>query len=1117
MKKSFYYILTVFMLIVGTLSVRAQSLDQMVAALMESQVTTAGFSAKSDATATNADLIGMLSPVLNNILASSMQESDLTAFASAVFDVSGNCTMDEIYLMMEVTTAAGLGMEGHVVLNYIKDDAGTAYRCNSIWDAENDRISLTYKGGKKLYFTGTVQNAAGRRTSLDATDNPDFAHEGFIYLEGADNETVDIYLHNYRVLSVKDRAWRMTFGYHNLDCTKTEPSIDNSIFALLLQNKLLHGMATPFAIANKTKEDVSDTATPLRVNYHIMGQNLLQGGALSYYTQESMDILSGPAYACVDEIAQNLFGMSMEQLTALFNNLLTMTAAPIAVRPTYDATKGDFNNAAVYLTFDDYWTDGNRTNGELDLPVSTANPGAPSIDYGNALGRVVFNGGQYKLHAPGNDNLFSACNMAICYRTVEMSSDYQAFAQMLNFPGVGSSIGTGRGGDSQAYGNRYKNVIINNGTFSTYDARAFKDVVDVKAKGWYYDYNDLRLPYNSRILGGQFLNCNVYRCNNVVEKGNSPIYVTNDDDIDAQVHDTIALCRDEMNARSIIPGKVISVGTDGTLVQAPEDDPDNKSAVTEFQMYYNGGSYTYGAAELSPIDEEDPEILPIMVYIPSESGYCTAKIEENYITNYVSLIPELGANNRFVELTMGGDVEVQLRNQGDEPRVTGYLFNSLLNPYTVNYGKVNMGTVPIAVYDVLVDKTQDINHLPSGQAKTKGNVDYTISYGLYHMQSFKGNQWALISLPFDVDTIYVMETSAESGNKSWSDEQWEQYYQRQGEADGNVLSRLLSSLFPSIASKAGSGVLQPFVDLVKDQGRAQLFPLIHYNPDLEGYSADDAHYYLYEMQNEGSASLPDVQAWNKKSQWREFSNTDHWLPAYYTDPATAYTDQDGEPVNTRVLMKKGVTYALYLPQGGDRYWDYKYLIFQGRGPQEIQGHRLTDFNSGNPYSVIDDLQYAKNEEGEDLVLIQGNNTFSIDTLTNISAETPVYLATPKLPMSFVFEPYTESTLNILPGEVFAASAGEILKSEMPHHVDQAELTAGSEDMLPHVGNVTLRAWDDNGIVLLSQAKQVVTIYTADGRQLWQKQMRDGEICHVPAGSGIYLLHSGNQSAKLWIK
>ena len=1111
MRKSVEHIIVVVVLLALSIYANALTKEQLNTALTESEVTLSGISAVTGAT---GDIL-TLSAGLNSALTTSMQESNLAAFTSSVFDGSGNCSMDELYLMLEITSASGLGIEGHYVLNYLKNATGDAYNFDRLWDAETDAISLENKNGKKLYFTGTVQNAAGRATAYDGTDLEDFTHEGFIYIEGNDYETVDVYLHNYRVLSVQNRDWRMTFGFVIAGCTDFEPNLGNSIFSLF-GGSILRGMGSPFAIGNASF--YGETDSPLKIKFHVKGNNLLQGGAVSKYSQESMDYISG--MDCLSSLANSIFRMSMSQLTSLFNNMLTMTASAIAVRPTGTADATNFQSrACVNLLFDDFWTDGVRTNGKLDLPVGTANPGAPSIDYGNSLGKVIIDGGRYKMHTPGNDNLFYVCNMAICHRKVDMGDEFLSVPGRRPpvFAGVGASVGTGQGGDSQIENNHYLNVEIYNGTFETYDAREYKDVVDVKARGWYRDYHDLRLPYNSRIYGGQFLNCDVYRCNYAVEKGNTPIYVTDEGNEDVVHHDTIPLCRDAFNVRTLVgEGEMITTGPDGTLVIAKEDNPSDYRELTEATLTDEGAtnkSYQYGLAKLEPY-EEDPDYVTVMIYQPSV--YCTTHIDETYITNYVSLIPELGAKLGAINMTLGGDVEIKNRYQEIQEAKTGYLLNTQLNPYTMNYGKVDMGMTPVTLYDVLLDKTQDINHLPSGEAITKNNVDYTISYGLYHMQSFKGNQWALVSLPFDVDTVYVMETSAESGSNSWTDEQWEQYYQRQGEADGNVLSRLLSSLFPSIASKAGSGVLQPFVDLAKDQGKAQLFPLIHYNPDLEGYSADDAHYYLYEMQNDGSANLPDVQAWNKKSQWREFSNTDHWLPAYYTDPATAYTDQDGQPVNTRVLMKKGVTYALYLPQGGDRYWDYKYLIFQGRGPQEIQGHRLTDFNSGNPYSVIDDLQYAK-DKGEDLILIQGNNTFSIDTLTNISATTPVYLATPKLPMSFIFEPYTEPTLNILPGEVFAASAGEILKSEMPHHVDQAELTAGSEDMLPHVGNVTLRAWDDNGIVLLSQTEQLVTVYTADGRQLWTKQMRDGEICHVPAGSGIYLLHAGNQSAKLWIK
>ncbi len=387
-------------------------------------------------------------------------------YLSDIF-ASSKATMDYLYTAMRFTSAEAaafssmgftLPADEDILFGFSKvvcSDGNNYYVPTTYRPTASSNFVLSDLDNRKLYFTGNVTSAyAGDTTSS----------EGFFYLKGKDKEKVDIYLRDYKVQSVQ---------------SKDMGELDLRKFMLGSQK----GMAAPFAIGTSGEQTDGNIFT---VNFHIKGDNLLTGGAVSRLSS------SNAIYQILAEIVE-------------------VHAAPIAIRPIGESTT-EIEYRSCCLNFDDHFPAASgtvATNGKLSLPVAV-NRDAPSIDLGNRFGRCTFNGGQYQLTTAGNSSMFYVASMAICYRAFELMGT-------KNY-GVGTSVAT-----PDENTGAYPTVHILDGTFSTYSAAEFKSTVDVVAHGWYHDYTDLRLPIKTRIDGGTFNNCKVYACDASAEQGKTPV------------------------------------------------------------------------------------------------------------------------------------------------------------------------------------------------------------------------------------------------------------------------------------------------------------------------------------------------------------------------------------------------------------------------------------------------------------------------------------------------------------------------------------------------------------------------------------------------------------------
>lgn len=924
-----------------------------------------------------------------------------------IFDGS-TALMDELYVAFSFSAqeaalvGAAFNMDIEVdkayLVKFLKmfdalGDGEDIYVLYDLYDPEFQNLVLSEVNGKRLWFTGTIDNAY-------AGGNND---EGFVFVKGKDAERVDIYLHDWRITSVQPK---------NLGDFQLNDIMRGTVF----------GMASPFAVGSYGEDD----ASPFTAAFHLKGDNLLTGGASSTYD------------------ASGVMGVLAE--------IIAQAAPCIAIRPIETVEGEGVENKTCRLLFDDcYPAVGGglaRTNGKLDLPVRE-NRAAPSVDLGNAHGRCEFDGGQYVFTTAVSNSMFYVSSMAVCYRMLSMMGirDY----------GVGSSVATPENNSGSYY-----SVWIKNGTFSTHTAEDMRHVLDVVAHGWYNDYTDLRLPVKTRIDGGTFNDCNVYACDASAEQGVSPV------NSDGQ-----SLCRTEMP------------------VGAPAEDGLGTVELTLPNHPY------YGTASLTPVRQQD--VYFVYPYLP---GNCTDK-RKSYIHNWVTIIPQMGYEGL---LTMGGDLEVFDTESDNSPRTNAYLFYAQLNEWTKQYASVDFGFVKPTV----------ANAISLGGDKEFCEVTnqngYEIKYGLYTMLSFHSNQWYTICPPYDVHNIYVLETLpdeqlADKG-LTRADKGTKKYLAAQGEADGVLAQGIVTSLCPDILSGKGSGVFMNLIDICKKTLGLNPYPLTHYNPALEGHGAADANYYLYE-QILDMDGVEDDAVWTIESSLDDYSRK--WKYAENISTSNEYTMQDGTTITSDIVMQKGKIYSLFLPAGADNYWEGKYLIFEGYGPQIMQGKNLF----GKEFAVSDlvDIFY------DDALLLQGNSTFANYSVED--GEGKVFLpSTESDKHDFIRQ---ETGCVVKPWDVYmvmstANTEQYATLSALSEDRNSMSVQAIAEELLadrrPHISDKSLIAYAADGIVMKAFEQQRIEVYAVDGTLVWKGILNEGDVRSLSVAAGMYIIRGERETVKI---
>ena len=924
---------------------------------------------------------------------------------------------------------------------------------------------------------------------------------------------------------------------------------DLSLVIPKIFSSMVEGAASPFAFkSNSTKID----GMAFNVHIHSKGTNTITGGAAGEFknTGTEMGMLAGLVSS-----SPSITTM-VNDLAVMFEAMVHFCSASFAVRPSADVLQSEDDSNYEYtctrLLFDDVWVDGTtHTNGIMQMPVEGKELDAPSIDIGNHNGKVEFNGGQYRFHTPVSTrtvNMFYVATMAICYREFNVN---MPLAGNRKYRGIGTSVGWGPDHNRT---DSYRNVIFYDGTFATYSAEAWKSddraalygaeyKIDAVANGWYEHYTDLRLPYNTSVLGGTFPeDTYVRRCDAAAEQGAKPvyIYISNPSDPTSPQFITQLCERKELDVPVDLALPNDKLKPNGTVKVTNE----NRQMLTVNTSTTATQQVEYGTQSLTP-DANDK----VFVYV---TGDC--KVERDYIRNYVTALAPFGEKHMSTEmLSMGGNVEVQSLYQNKYPQKNSYLLYTQLGYYTYNYAGVNLGGLFRTLKEEFqIDRAEHHNFKPgttststnaSGQnimnttdkngvvfSEITNNDSYIIENGIYSMLPIRSDAWFMLSMPYDVANIYVLETTNETVNTSWNESQWEEYFQRQGAADGDMAQTLVTSVLPDIFSGRGSGIRKPLPEILNTltNKNTKLTKLEHYN----GTNFTTANFYLNVLQPDQDNNLWLLEKDQKKygEKWKpaprettptflsekiEDPDCTDWYDCDEIEVVLPYVDQDGNrQAQQTVVMKKGNIYSLYFPGGTNYFWSNKYLIFEGYGPQRIQGKSAHSAYASN---VSGSLSYP----AENYMALQGNTTFGNFDIS-CSDSKPVFVTEkttdggsyPTGIIDYSFVKYSDKSIQrVLPTEVYMVSSNNAaVRAAMP------SLNGGTTELegVPTLSSQqpSLVAYSENGIHLQAFEDQNIRVFSADGRTIWSGLVKAGTTTFLPATTGLYIIQGQQTTIKL---
>ena len=219
-------------------------------------------------------------------------------------------------------------------------------------------------------------------------------------------------------------------------------------------------------------------------------------------------------------------------------------------------------------------------------------------------------------------------------------------------------------------------------------------------------------------------------------------------------------------------------------------------------------------------------------------------------------------------------------------------------------------------------------------------------------------------------------------------------------------------------------------------------------------------------------------------------------------------------------MKRDSVYSLYFPDAGRQFYNYKYLIFEGYGPQQISGKAV---HSGFANPEPSHAAYP----GEGNIALQGNTTFGNLSITTTDAN-PIFLTEKEqkggslinpdgsinynAKIEYTFKKTAAGIQRILPASVYMVSGNG--KAAKETTVMPLRKYTTETDNIPTFADEAVRVWTDNGIYISAIISQHISVYTLDGRTLWSGEVSEGTTQFVPADRGMYVVQGETTAVKV---
>ena len=728
-------------------------------------------------------------------------------------------------------------------------------------------------------------------------------------------------------------------------------------------------------------------------------------------------------------------------------------------------------NQVTTLSIDDQWpidTEGNtkRTNGKLDLSPKDTN--RPSVELGNAYSTLNFNGGQITL----KNNLPVAQGTYVSTFAIAMRSmSYEVSGASATLVGMGADQQLG-------------NVNFNDGSFYC-QAMTSDEWNNLSCDKYYHSKESLKCPVNTRMNGGTYY-CEPYACSGSENKGGSPMN---------KYDNELVTSTFKINNR---PEGIYGLATINfdSIANALVCQVDGHPYFGKTMAQYYQGKDIYGHSSLKAANDNTVTLMVPYQFTDKQI------VQEVQNIGWAAAFPMLGGILGSAVASMGGATVVEsselkrtanlLYYEADQYahavacKDCDHRYTAPENPALKPLAGVEIGFLEEDVY----------------QANVENEESYVVTEAQYMIRPIEAaDKWILFSPPFDVTKVYVIEAYNEKklAEMANNGKQYEAYikqakssidllfyigyyavFQKATISFWNMYSYWLND--PTIpAEEKGSGVVR----------------LNHFTG--KNY---DAHYYLQRSSGE----------WTWDGPGSRFNTDWEFLPE-----TPEQVDHGGTKYN--VVMKKGEIYAMKFPYMYDGYmsdsgsWDYwtgKYLIFEGEGPQTIEGTNkhaeildkhaeiLADMNNAGKAVLRGNATLAKMTVKKDNAYYakDGNQKF-----IKSSDEQELYpgegflMATPPSMSSM---PGRKATIDMMSGVV--TYEGDETSTSTP-------TIAGARKLL--VYNTP------GGLILQPIVSQYVAIYNAAGVLVDNQYITEQTVVTLPAGA--YFVRGEYDQAKAIVK
>ena len=749
---------------------------------------------------------------------------------------------------------------------------------------------------------------------------------------------------------------------------------------------------------------------------------------------------------------------------ALHASLLTKSAtAGVHSAPIHLMVSNE--NHAHNMTIDDKWPINasgtvERTNGKLDLcPTSS---GRPCVELGNANSVLNFNGGQIYLKNSVPTSANYLCTFAIGHRSYTKTVSVVS----ATLHGLGTDRGDGT-------------VNFNDGTIN---CRELSDANMNAYGGYYRSKTSMKCPQNTYINGGTF-NCDIWACSEAANLGASP---------QNKYNNPLVSVTCPINNTPVEPYYLATIDFDVLAASLTCQDATHADLGKSLADYYRGKD-KYGYSSMKANADNNVTLMHPYQFTGKEF-----EVEETVI-NWATCMPTVNATAMVegVEQTVqyGGPTTV-LNNETEHTR---FLFYVDIDTYTMEAAGPDAGYMTPEMFGL------GSVEVAFNDGEYRNDVENETSYEVSEAQYLAtpiigGDEWFLFCPPFDITNVYVVESYSEARLKEQVEADQDRYNAQilQAEAAVDLFFYVgYETTFNQTNANLWTIHRQWKEDGTPNKG-AGATKLTHFTG--ANYSAN---YYI--QRSSGT--------WGWNSETSRFVTDWEYLPA--TMEKVTHGDKE-----YNVVMKKGQIYSMKFPYKYYGYrdensanWDYwtgKYLIFEGLGPQTIEGK-----------TYHQDIKKAMTVAAGSAE-IRANNTLASMEVSGMGA---YYLGENQ---RFWPSPTDNTSKEIYPSQGFIL-LNKPTVSPMPQRIASIDMMTGDVTYEPGdgsentvTGTPTIAGEREmlvytvaGGLGVVPVVPQHVSIYNAAGQLVVSQYLTDNTQFALP--TGIYLVRGEKDQAKAMVK